>query len=1025
MNHINERILQFSANSNLINKLKPEKTSHYKNGFEPIEGTIEELEQLIKVGICFSYQYVHGVRNTKNFLRADLLAVDMDGGREIDDCLNDQIVKNYGSLFYTTPSHTPDHHRFRLVFILPRTITKVDELKSAARALTRRLGGDMTATDGARIFFGSTDCRSQLLGKAITNEYLDELIEDGKTNPVSDSINNAGIAASRSNQKLEPNLNVKTSEGDQIFLKDINKKVQIYCPFHHDKRPSAFVARNNRGSIYLHCSSCNITRWVNDGSSAGYDFDGFERAIKEINTGIYNKGGNELTYLEEVLGPQLIPTKNIHISNDQYLNLTKINDGLTLIKSPKGSGKTTYLSRALGQVIANYSSLEDYENATFDNDNNDVKIYTNTQVLLIGHRQALIGDLCKRLGLNSYLDDKNEKQQVNEHRKSRYGVCLDSLWKVEAEKYDIIVIDEVEQVLGHFLSATLGSSRERIFRIFSKLLQKTSKIVVLDADLGWVTFNTLYSVLTNEDNGLFSEIHKAKPLPIHVYANDWKQENKTINIYPSDTQLIQHIKTNIIGDKRIFITSNSKKKIKVIEKIVAKIANEADVDIPAIAITSDNSNSKQIQKFIKNIKEDILKYKVIMSSPSLGTGIDITFENNNSEIDCVYGLFETRINSHFEIDQQLARVRHPKEVNVWISPRRYNFETDINVVTDDCLRADLIQSFDEGIIRTSPIIPPFLSMAAIITATHRASKNNLKGNFIEYKKKLNWGVNFIEKDKTLSDEGNELYKLMKNQTEQEDIDNILGARTLNEYEFEKFKEKTVKYNISAEPAEWYNLFRTNLELFYGEPVVADLIAQDNKGQLRKSIRLFEAIQNEPKLSPEEKDNLNTQEKKKLAKIRYELIYDRRHSAVLLHGLLSLTPIFQNGKFDPDVIFSTNDLKEFGVSSQRLSKFVTTQLGIETRLDVIKKPVQHLWGLLKLVGLAQDKSIKPQKIKDEKIYRYKISNESLETILYYIKKRQFSNPNSDEIAKTHGWAFVNDLHGFKYNGEEMDYIYRDI
>jgi len=577
MNHINERILQFSANSNLIDKLKPEKASHYKNGFEPIAGTIEELEQLIKAGICFSYQYVGGVRNTDNFLRADLLAVDMDGGRTTSDCLNDQIVKKYGSLFYTTPSHTPDHHKFRLVFILPRTITKADELKSAARALSRRLGGDMAATDAARIYFGSTDCQSQLLENAITNEYLDELIEDGKTSPVSDSINNVGIASSRSYQKLDLNLNIKTSEGDQLTLKDINKKVQIYCPFHHDTQPSAFVARNNLGSIYLHCSSCNITRWANDSSLAGYEFDGFEKAVKDIKNGIFTKDDKISTYLEQALGPQIIPTNNIHISSDQYLKLTKINEGLTLIKSPKGSGKTTYLSRALEKVISNFPSFEDYENATFDNNNNDVKIYSNKRVLLIGHRQALIGDLCKRLGLNSYLDDKNFKRQANEHRKSRYGVCLDSLWKVKAEKYDIIVIDEVEQVLGHFLSETIGSSRERIFEIFTKLLQQTCKIVVLDADLGWITFNTLFSILTNEDNGLFSEIHevkpKAKPLSINVYINERKQENKTINIFPSDTHLIQHIKSNILEDKRIFITSNSKKKIKVIEKIGAYILN--------------------------------------------------------------------------------------------------------------------------------------------------------------------------------------------------------------------------------------------------------------------------------------------------------------------------------------------------------------------------------------------------------------------------------------------------------------------
>ena len=64
----------------------------------------------------------------------------------------------------------------------------------------------------------------------------------------------------------------------------------------------------------------------------------------------------------------------------------------------------------------------------------------------------------------------------------------------------------------------------------------------------------------------------------------------------------------------------------------------------------------------------------------MGTGIDITFPENISHVDGVYGLFEAKINTHFDIDQQLSRVRHPKYVRVWISPETFNFETETDPI---------------------------------------------------------------------------------------------------------------------------------------------------------------------------------------------------------------------------------------------------------------------------------------------------------------------------------------------------------
>ena len=67
----------------------------------------------------------------------------------------------------------------------------------------------------------------------------------------------------------------------------------------------------------------------------------------------------------------------------------------------------------------------------------------------------------------------------------------------------------------------------------------------------------------------------------------------------------------------------------------------------------------------------VFEIQVLMCSPSLGTGIDITFpdpqcleESGLCKVDCVFGFFYPKVNTHTDMDQQLWRVRNPGQVKV-------------------------------------------------------------------------------------------------------------------------------------------------------------------------------------------------------------------------------------------------------------------------------------------------------------------------------------------------------------------------
>jgi len=826
---MNTRKIRFSVSPNFVDKT-PLTESAYQTGFQAIDGTVEDIASIVADdGWAFSYVFYNNKRQKTNFMSTDILAVDIDKGMRLDDALEHPIVKSYASLLYTTPSHTIDDNRFRLVFLLPRTISKSKELVAASKSLTRRLGGDMAATDAARIFFGNKGCQPMFLGNEITTEFLDELINDGSVTPLSMTRAQYSTTSSQNGHRFKVSQSLVKPDGSVIEASQVNHTTSIQCPYHHDTHPSALVSRNSRGDVYIHCSSCQMTWWMEGSNKPTFDFYSFENTLDEIRN---KKAEIKIqTPFGDWIDSVGIEVENVTTDNAEHIEIREIKDGLTFIKSPKGSGKTTFLSKHLPKIRSRFATLEEYEEETdFEF---ELPFRSDEKILLIGHRRALIGELANRLGLNCYLDDDQYSNDENNRRRTNYAICLDSLPKIKNLKYDIIVLDEVEQVLAHFMSETVGDKRTDIFNLFSRMIHSAQKVVALDADLSWTSFLTLTTLTQPQivTEGQKS-VEQRKKKPVHIYINDRKVEDKPLLMYSSVNQLVEKIMSSAVEGKRVFVASNSKEKVKLLTHGLTKGFETIGVPIPMIAITSDNSGEKDVQDFIKNIKTKILDYKVVLTSPSLGTGIDITFEGGRSEIDCVFGIFENRINSHFEIDQQLARVRHPKEVHVWVSPQEFHFETDFNIVKSDYMVDRLIDITDDGYTKNSPDllsrdIPPFIQMASMIVSTQRASKNHLRKNFIDYKVRQGWTVIQVEKNDDLISIGKEIEKFGDLKKREEYVQNLMNARPLNQLEFKEITQKLEWDETPISEDELYSMIRTRIELFYRQPLTEELITMDD------------------------------------------------------------------------------------------------------------------------------------------------------------------------------------------------------
>jgi len=130
-----ERKYKCSVNPFLINKNIKNDVRFYKTGFQNFELKAQKLIDAVQTGgfaISYQYQGDPPTRSSDNFLCTDFVAVDVDGNRTIDNALADPLVKNNALFIYTTVHHTPDDHRYRIVFGLPRTIIDRLDIKSLA-----------------------------------------------------------------------------------------------------------------------------------------------------------------------------------------------------------------------------------------------------------------------------------------------------------------------------------------------------------------------------------------------------------------------------------------------------------------------------------------------------------------------------------------------------------------------------------------------------------------------------------------------------------------------------------------------------------------------------------------------------------------------------------------------------------------------------------------------------------------------------------------------------------------------------
>lgn len=983
---MNNKKMKVSIRQDITDKASKADLNLTGRGWSNVELSVEQFVDHIKNGYPFTHQFFGGKKTKDRFQQTDIIVADIDKNMTVDQALEHEFVKDYGTFIYTTPRHTEDHHRFRIVFILDRTIFDPNVYEAMYGGLMNEIPStDPNVKSAAQFFQGNSNAHVWMLNKTLPEVVINKLVANGVQSDIKSH-------SPQISESLTPTTLVHVKNKGLHELQFLAENTSIRCPFgtHQDKNPSAFVLVSKQDIRGVKCRSCGQQQWSKP-IPIDNQFGFFDRLVHELagkeNSHFPYQGLTQFDHtLETSMGKM-----NFHLTNSKHVRIAELLPGIHLIKSPKGTGKTVLMS----EIINHIKNPLIRKKLGLSNDDQG-------KTILVGHRQTLIRESAQKLGLECYLDTggydtvlERTNRRVGRVNKSvsvtkkpqHYAVCLDSLSsrvRPAHEKYDVVIIDESEQVFSHFRSEHMihpGSN----FDILSRLLKGAKLVFLLDADLDRVTLTGVLACLSTSNEGVigaYRDDRKYDFKKLYCHLNTFVPPKRKLELYTSKNHLQNDLIADIRAGRRCFVTSNSKKFVEGLYDLCSKTFNDKTFEL----VVSDRGDDESVRYFLKNIKTEILTKDALFSSPSIGTGIDITFPKDSTEMDAVYGFFETKVNTHFDIDQQLGRVRHPRKVRVWISPARHIATTNIDKIRQEILFDHQVQGLQYYLDRegahTATGQHPFVDLLATVVAVRRQSMNRLRDNFILHKKNTGWDVVSVEHNDVLAEKGRVIGKASRVTRTKNVHSRLLSASDLTDVERMKLEgRKDLNLPLTDEEKSSINKFW--IKNFYKEDVTQELLEFDDEGKTREKIILLEKVIN-PNIKLTKYQDIDTESQ---MVIESKMTPDQLRQPVFLREILVAAGIFDTKTMSllPNVSYTTESLDQFIklLKSGKIRDRFTYVFDKEINEHLEERPVSQLGSILRMIGLGH-KVIKKNKGGGNSVYQ--IDTVRYQEILGIVQKR---------------------------------------
>jgi hypothetical protein len=607
----------------------------------------------ITAGMPFAVaQFRDGYRKTTNFIASDLIALDIDTNIdnlplteiEYQAVLKHPIITQFAFAVIQSFSSKEGAYKCRVLFQLSETITDSTEYKDLVTTLMCHVPYvDPAAKDAARAFFGGKPGRpADFLApdNVLDVTWLREQLRRQK------AYQERPLPKRQAPPTSIPKVDPSTTSLEQVRdalryippLLDYDKWLAILMAIHSAlPGPEGIALAEEWSPGYPGEVEKKFTSFTNARVSLGTLF------YYAMQFG-YHFPDAEPQPTHHLQMDRLPPgIKTIQVEERYLLTDGGENSNVTLLKSPIGTGKTAWIARNLPR--------------------------DDSRILVISHRRSLARELTKRLN-REFLDFELYENCANLHELlrsvPRLVITPNSLYKLLKPDgslpsiYDIVVIDEMEQVLDHVTGNTLPNGMGIVaHELMIQFVKRAQKVIGADANL------------TNLSVEWMAAIHQE----ITLIHNTYRPQRGNLTLSRNrDQTLTLLIKDLQQAEQPVVIATDSKNQAKAIHHLLQKEG------FKGIVIHADNKDSPENTAFLSDIDGQIGTLDYFIHSPTISAGVDI-----QAKVAVVYGFFFNQSITPEEQFQMLGRARKATRFVCYSMPVKRHQETNPTRIKADII----------------------------------------------------------------------------------------------------------------------------------------------------------------------------------------------------------------------------------------------------------------------------------------------------------------------------------------------------
>lgn len=260
-------------------------------------------------------------------------------------------------------------------------------------------------------------------------------------------------------------------------------------------------------------------------------------------------------------------------------------------------------------------------------------------VISIHSRENLASSHCDDYNLDFY-------KKCNFYETNRLSIVINSLLKVYDDNFNdsIVILDEFSKLLPYISSKLFDSNRTDVYTLFHDLLNRSHKVIVMDADL---KEDDLECIMNNSDKFKYCFYHNKFKNRVGINAY----------IYNNSGIVINKLVNDFINKKPFVACFDSLRHMENILNGLKKIHDPKVIDDLILIYSSHHGNNK--------VNTSQWKNKCVFYSPSIIYGIDFSEDVET----VVYSFCFKKTLDPYSLNQQIQRTRNQKEVHAYITTR--------------------------------------------------------------------------------------------------------------------------------------------------------------------------------------------------------------------------------------------------------------------------------------------------------------------------------------------------------------------